>query len=201
MLTEFAGRPASGIIRAMTVGRAAAAALVALSAATATACGGAKQRTTPSPQQVASDLAPLTPPKDDLALPSGVPDRATGPAAVASRRVIDDWLKALRRGHIKTAAHYFALPSKFQNATPVLTVNTEQERVAVNTSLSCGAVATAMGGAGAYTIVEFRLTKRPGGVCGSGVGGTARGAIRVERRLIKEWYRLPDQPSAEQAAS
>ena len=48
-------------------------------------------------------------------------------------------------------------------------------------SLPCGAVATAMGGAGAYTIVKFRLTKRPGGVCGSGVGGTARGAIRVER--------------------
>ena len=83
----------------------------------------------------------------------------------------------------------------------MLTVTTEQERIAVNTSLTCGAVATAMGGAGAYTIVEFRLTKRPGGVCGSGVGGTARGAIRVERRLIKEWYRLPDQPSAQQAAS
>jgi hypothetical protein len=33
------------------------------------------------------------------------------------------------------------------------------------------------------------------------VGGTARGAIRVERRLIKEWYRLPDQPGAQQAAS
>ena len=66
---------------------------------------------------MASDLAPQTPPKDDFALPSGVPDQATGPAAAASRRVIDDWLKALRRGHIKTAAHNFALPSKFQNAT------------------------------------------------------------------------------------
>jgi hypothetical protein len=183
----------------MTAGRSAAATLVALCLAAATGCGGAKQRSTPSPQQVASDLAPLAP-KDDLALPSGVPDRATGPAADTSRRVINHWLKALRRGHIKAAAHYFALPSKFQNATPVLTVNTEQERIAVNMSLSCGAVATAMGGAGAYTIVTFRLTKRPGGVCGTGVGGTARGAIRVERHLIKEWYRLLDQPSNQQAS-
>ena len=82
----------------------------------------------------------------------------------------------------------------------MLTVSTERERIAVNMSLSCGAVATAMGGAGAFTIVKFRLTKRPGGVCGSGVGGTARGAIRVEQRLIKEWYRLPDQPSDQQAS-
>lgn len=183
----------------MTVGRSAAAGLVVLSLAAATGCGGAKHRSTPTPQQVASDLAPLAP-KDDLALPPNVPDRATGPAAAASRRVINNWLKALRRGHIKAAAHYFALPSKFQNATPVLTVSTERERIAVNMSLSCGAVATAMGGAGAFTIVKFRLTKRPGGVCGSGVGGTARGAIRVERRLIKEWYRLPDQPSDQQAS-
>jgi hypothetical protein len=183
----------------MTVGRSAAAALVALSLVAATGCGGAKKTSTPSPQQAASDLAPLAP-KDDLALPPGVPDRATGPATDASRRVINNWLKELRHGHIKAAAHFFALPSKFQNATPVLTINSEQERIAVNTSLSCGAVATAMGGAGAYTIVRFRLTKRPGGVCGTGVGGTARGAIRVERRLIKEWYRLPDQPAGRQEA-
>ena len=174
----------------MTVGRSAAAALVVLSLAVATGCGGSKQRSTSSPQPVQGDPAP----KDELALPPGVPDRATGPAADASRRVINDWLKALRRGHIKTAAHFFALPSKFQNATPVLTVNTEEERLAVMMSLPCGAVATAMGGAGAYTIVTFRLTKRPGGVCGTGVGGTARGAIRIERRMIKEWYRLPDEP-------
>jgi hypothetical protein len=175
----------------MTVGRSAAAALVALSVAAAMGCGGAK-RSRPSPQDATRELAPLAP--DELALPRGVPDRATGPATVASRRVINNWLKELRRGHIRAAAHYFALPSKFQNATPVLTVNTEAERIAVNTSLSCGAVVTKMGGAGVYTIVEFRLTQRPGGDCGTGVGGKAWGAIRVERRMIKEWYRLPDEP-------
>jgi hypothetical protein len=183
----------------MTAWRVAAAVLVALSMAAAVGCGGSKGTPTPSPEQVARDLAP--PPADELALPPNVPDRATGPAADASRRVINGWLRELRHGHIKAAAHYFALPSKFQNATPVLLVNTEQKRIAVNTSLSCGAVATKMGGAGAYTIVTFRLTKRPGGVCGSGVGETARGAIRVERRMIKEWYRLPDEPDGQQASS
>jgi hypothetical protein len=184
----------------MAVGRSAVALLVALSVAAAAGCGGSsKSPPSPAPQTVADDPGP-TPPVSDLELPPGVPDESTGPAANAARRVINNWLRALRRGDVKRAAHYFALPSKFQNATPVLTVNSEQERIAVNVSLSCGAVATEMGGAGVYTIVKFRLTKRPGGNCGTGVGGTVRGAIRVERRKIKEWYRLPDQPGGQQQA-
>jgi hypothetical protein len=183
----------------MTVGRSAAA-LVALSVVAAVGCGSSKHSSpSPAPQTVATPPA-QTPPTSDLALPPGVPDEPTGPAADASRRVINNWLKALRHGDVKRAAHYFALPSKFQNVTPVLTVNSERERIAVNTSLSCGAVATEMGGAGVYTIVKFRLTKRPGGKCGTGVGGTVRGAIRVERHKIKEWYRLPDQPGGQQEA-
>ena len=184
----------------MAVGRSAVALLVALSVPAAVGCGGSsKPSPSPPPQAVANDPGP-TPPVSDLALPPGVPDESTGPATNASRRVINNWLKALRHGDVKRAAHYFALPSKFQNATPVLTVNSEQERIAVNVSLSCGAVATDMGGAGVYTIVKFRLTKRPGGNCGTGVGGTVRGAIRVERRKIKEWYRLPDEPGGQQQA-
>ena len=184
----------------MAVGRSAVAAIVALSVTAAVGCGGSKGSAPgPAPQTVATDPAP-TPPVSDLALPPGVPDEPTGPAAVAARHVINDWLKALRRGDVKRAAHFFALPSKFQNATPVLTVNSERERIAVNVSLSCGAVATEMGAAGVYTIVTFRLTKRPGGNCGTGVGGTVRGAIRVERRKIKEWYRLPDKPGGQQQA-
>jgi hypothetical protein len=182
----------------MAVGRSAVALLAALSVTATAGCGGAMDPQTP-PRTVTSQ-ADTTPPVSDLALPPGVPDESTGPAEVASRRVINNWLKALRHGDIKRAAHYFALPSKFQNATPVLTVNSEQERLAVNLSLSCGAVATEMGGAGVYTIVTFRLTERKGGNCGTGVGGKARGAIRVERRHIKEWYRLPDDPGGAQQA-
>jgi hypothetical protein len=183
----------------MAVGRSAVALLVALTMAAAVGCGGSSKPAPAPAQTLANDPGP-TPPTSDLALPPGVPDESTGPAEVAARRVINNWLRALRHGDVKRAAHYFALPSKFQNATPVLTVNSERERIAVNVSLSCGAVATEMGAAGVYTIVTFRLTERPGGNCGTGVGGKVRGAIRVERRKIKEWYRLPDKPGGQQQA-
>jgi limonene-1,2-epoxide hydrolase len=138
---------------------------------------------------------PPAPQRSELDPPASIPDRATGPATKEARQVITAWLRALRHGDVQRAARYFALPSKFQNSTPVLTVHTKRERIAVNLSLPCGAKAREMGAAGVYTIVTFVLTKRPGGNCGTGVGGTARGAIRVERRHIKEWYRLPDKPS------
>jgi hypothetical protein len=135
---------------------------------------------------------------DDLALPPNVPHRATGPASRSSTRVIRRWLAALDRGDVERAAHFFALPSKFQNTgTPVLHIDSEEERIAINLSLTCGARAERTGGAGAYTIVLFRLIERPGpgGGCGGGTGATARGAILVVGGLIHEWYRLPDDES------
>jgi hypothetical protein len=145
-----------------------------------------------------SSTQPAVPP--DLALPAGVPVRATGPADRASTRVIRRWLAALDRGDIERAAHFFALPSKFQNTgTPVLHIDSEAERIAINLSLTCGARAEKTGGAGPYTIVLFRLIERPGpgGGCGGGTGATARGAILVVAGLIREWYRLPDDESAD----
>jgi hypothetical protein len=182
----------------MGAGRPFAAVVVAVLAVSALAgCGGSKS--SPPPTVAQDDPGPI-PARSDLDLPPGVPDHATGPAEAESRRVINAWLRALRRGEVTRAAHYFALPSKFQNATPVLTIDSERERIAVNLSLPCGAKATAMGGAGRYTIVTFKLTKRPGGNCGAGAGATARGAIRVEHRKITEWYRLPDKPGGQPVA-
>jgi hypothetical protein len=173
--------------------------LVAAAMATAVAgCGGGHASTTPTTTTL--DDRQAAPQRSELDPPASVPDRATGPAQPQARKVINAWLRALRHGDVQRAAHYFALPSKFQNATPVLTVRTERERIAVNLSLPCGARARAMGRAGAYTIVTFELTKRPGADCGTGAGNTARGAIRVERRQIKEWYRLPDQPGTRRQA-
>jgi hypothetical protein len=154
--------------------------------------------TTPGSPPVTTETTPARSPLD---LPPNVPRRATGPADRASTRVIRRWLAALNRGDVTRAAHYFALPSKFQNiGTPVLTVDSERERIAVNLSLTCGARAIAAGGAGRYTIVRFRLIERPGGECGAGAGGTARGAILVARGRIREWYRLPDEPGGEPTA-
>jgi hypothetical protein len=184
----------------MGAGRRSAAVVVAVLAACAVLGCGGSSKPAPRPQTLAQDDPAPIPPRSDLALPPNVPDHPTGPAEGESRRVINAWLRALRRGDVTRAAHFFALPSKFQNVTPVLTVDSERERIAVNLSLPCGAKAVDMGSAGAYTIVTFKLTKRPGGDCGSGVGGTARGAIRVERGKITEWYRLPDKPGGDQQA-
>ena len=186
--------------QAMTVGRSAAAALVALSVAVASGCGGAKQRSTPSPQPVANDLAPRRRPRMTSrcrpACPTARPGRRRSRRAASSTTGSRRCAAATSR----RAAHYFALPSKFQNATPVLTVNTEQERIAVNMSLSCGAVATAMGGAGAYTIVKFRLTKRPGGVCGTRRGRD--GARRDPRRAAHDQGVVPPaRPAARRAGA
>lgn len=114
-----------------------------------------------------------------------------------TRRVIDGWLRRLRAGEIPRAAAYFGLPSKVQNGTPVLTLDTPRERVAFNLSFPCGARARAYGTSGNYTIIEFVLTERRGGNCGGAVGQSARGAIRVQRGRITEWYRLADDPDAD----
>jgi hypothetical protein len=168
----------------------------------AAGCGGGSSGTRADPADTAPSNGTGTGTQSvpsDLQVPKSVPQRATGPASRSSTRVIRRWLAALDRGDVQRAAHYFALPSKFQNAgTPVLHIDNEDERIAVNLSLTCGARAERTGGAGAYTIVLFRLVERtgPGGGCGAGVGGTARGAILVSGGLIREWYRLPDGPSA-----
>jgi hypothetical protein len=178
------------------------AALTTLVTCGAPGCGGAGgERAEPAGDAQRPAASQPAPPRSDLALPEHVPDRATGPADPASTRVIRRWLAALNRGDVERAADFFALPSKFQNfGTPVLTVDSEPERIAVNVSLGCGARAIRTGGAGRYTIVTFRLIERPGGDCGSGTGATARGAIRVAAGRIREWYRLPDEPGSEPPA-
>jgi hypothetical protein len=189
--------------RRMCAGRRSVVALL-VSALALAACGGGSSRVESSDTSPGNGTGTQTQSvPNDLRLPRSVPQRATGPAKRSSTRVIRRWLAALDRGDIRSAAHYFALPSKFQNTgTPVLHIDSEDERIAVNLSLTCGARAERAGGAGAYTIVLFRLVERPGpgGGCGAGTGGTARGAILVARGLIQEWYRLPDDPSAAQDA-
>ncbi|MCW3038345.1 MAG: hypothetical protein JWM31_250, partial [Solirubrobacterales bacterium] len=56
-------------------------------------------------------------------VPRGVPQRSDGGGTDAvSRRVIRKWLGALSDGDIPRAGRFFALPSKVQNGTPVLTL-------------------------------------------------------------------------------
>ena len=109
-------------------------------------------------------------------------DASTGPAATASRQVINDWFqRRARSGNVKRAAHYFALPSKFQNATPVLTVH-HTSRSGSRSTRRCRAARwrPRCGGAGVLHDRHLRLTERKGGNCGTGAG--AQGARSHPRR-------------------
>lgn len=156
------------------------------------ACGGddSKRATTPARTTPRTQTIPRD---DALVLPATVPRRSTGPAEPAAVQVIERWTRELREGRVGAAAREFALPSRFQNGTPVLQITQPIEREAINRSFSCGAKAVRFGAARDFTIVVFRLTERPGGDCGAGTGNLARSAIRVRGGKIIDWYRLPDE--------
>lgn len=163
--------------------RPACVALACLTAAlTAAGCGGdARPR-----------AATATVPAGPNATPPSVPRQGVGPADTGERRVIDDWLAALRRGQVVRAARYFAPGARVQNASPVFVVRSLAERTQFQRVLSCGAVdRDAVSGGDHFTIVTFLLVERPGGFCGSGVGQEAKAAIRVIDGRIVGWYRLP----------
>ena len=166
-------------------------AIVLLSMTVLAGCGGGegKKKQTPPPRPTSNA---------DLLLPAHVPRRARGAADSAKVRVIAGWLRALRSGDEARAARYWATGAKFQNATPVLTIDTPIEKLAIQKSLPCGAKIAKTGGPDPFVVIVFVLTNRPGGNCGSGAGATARGAIRVAHGRIAEWYRLPDDPAQAQ---
>jgi hypothetical protein len=155
-------------------------------------CGGSEHKTTTAARTTPRD------PNADLKIPNHVPRRAQGKADAQAVKVIAGWLKLLRRGDELGAARFWATGAKFQNATPVLTIDTPIEKIAIQQSLPCGARIKEAGGPAPFVVLVFVLTQRRGGDCGSGVGETARGAIRVAHGQIVEWYRLPDDPAQEQ---
>jgi hypothetical protein len=157
-------------------------------------CGDAghravRQAVTPAPPVDAQPVPGLDP---HVLPPRRIPHHGHGAAAPAARRVIDGWLRELRAGHLQRAARYFAVPTTFQNATPVMHLRTAQQVRAMVASFPCGAVATRYQAAGRYTLVRFRLTERAGGDCHGAAGHTTGGAIRVAGGRIREWYRLYD---------
>ncbi len=118
------------------------------------------------------------------------------PAAV---RVIRSWAGALRRGDVRGAARYFALPSKFANgadsggAIPILTIHTLAEAEAINATLPCGAVLISAQQHQGYVAALFRLTNRVGvgAGCGRGVGQLALTYFAIAHGHIVQWLRAP----------
>ncbi|MEJ7796871.1 MAG: hypothetical protein WKF48_00365 [Solirubrobacteraceae bacterium] len=162
--------------------------IVALSA-----CGTAQDERQPASGQRAAPQDP----RNALELPAGVPLRPTGPAVAAQAGVVRAWTAALRAGDIEAASALWAVPSKVQNGTPVVTLTSTRAVRAFNAALPCGSVVTSAGRAGDdFTIATMRLTARKGAQCDAAAGATARTAIRVRAGKIVEWYRLPDDPDA-----
>jgi hypothetical protein len=167
-------------------------------------CGGGGDESPPKPSaaQAPATPAPRSTPRDAqvreaLGLPGRVPLRATGAAPFEDADVVRRWMDELRRGEIAEAAERFALPARFQNLGAVTQIRSRPQALAVTESLPCGARVTEVGGANGYVVYEAELTDRPGGACGTGVGGRVSGAILVRDGEIVEWYRLPDRPRPE----
>ena len=131
-----------------------------------------------------------TPPAPQRTVPKVAPTRPTPRGA---EPVIRRWLAAIRQSDFDRAASYFAVPARVQNGGPPETLDNAALVIAWNATLPCGARLEKLSGApGGYAIAEFVLTDRAGSSCGSGKGAPAASAIKVERGLITEWYRLPD---------
>lgn len=124
-----------------------------------------------------------------------VPQAKPSAGESAAVRVIRRWSDALRRSDVERASALWAIPSKVQNGTPVLTLETAATVRLFNDSLSCGSKLLSARAHHGFTIAVFLLTRRPGADCGSGTGNVARTAIRVRNGKIAEWYRLPDDPA------
>jgi hypothetical protein len=139
----------------------------------------------------------------DLTTPGAEEQRAQPPVPApevdeADVRVVRAWADTLRRGDVRGAARYFALPSVVANGTAPIKLETRAQVRFFNRTLPCGAkvigTETAPNG---FFIATFRLTERPGrGSCGAGTGQTARAAFRVRHELITDWLRVQDVDSA-----
>src|SRR5262249_59108063 len=114
--------------------------------------------------------------------------------------VIRAWADTLRHGQIAAASRFFAVPSVVSNGTGPIELRTRAAVRFFNETLPCGAVLIATKHAPhGFVIATFRLTERPGpGVCGSGVGQTARTAFKIRRGLIRDWLRVANAPSDQQ---
>jgi hypothetical protein len=184
------------------IARVRAAGLVAVTAAgLAAGCGSSATRTTTGRRASQPPPSASTP---STASPQQAPDppAAGKPANPAAVSVIRAWSDALRRGDVRGAARYFALPSVMINGSGVqgealvISIHTRAQAEAANASLPCGARFVSAEERGRYVNVLFRLTDRPGpgGGCRTGAGQTARTNFVIARGHIVEWIRAPDQP-------
>jgi hypothetical protein len=174
---------------------------VALLALVLAACGGSTpdrfDLRTPGTRTGVLPAATLAPPPTATPTPKGKakPKPKPKPAKVTreERRVIKGWADALRAGRVNAASAYFSIPSVVVNPGPLF-LTSRAQIVGFNRGLPCGAkLLTTRRGPQHAVLGTFRLTQRPGGDCGTGVGGLAAVKFLVRKHLIIEWLRADDQ--------
>ena len=111
-------------------------------------------------------------------------------------RVIRGWADALRTGHVKEAARFFAVPATvLDGVNPIRQLEDLADVRDFNRGLPCGArlVETARA-EGALVIATFRLTERtgPGAQPCGGAGNLAATKFLIENGHIVQWLRAPD---------
>ena len=132
---------------------------------------------------------------------SGSTSADTADADPGDLKVIEDWSSTLSEGDVRGAAGYFALPSTAENGAVLVRMLKPGDAVAFNASLPCGAEVISARSEGAFTTATFRLTERPGGDCGTGVGGKASTSFEIEDGKIVQWRRIDAPPSRPAAGS
>lgn len=125
----------------------------------------------------------------------GEDDSSTSTAAAdeadqSDVEVIEGWSATLSEGDVEGAAEYFAIPSIAQNGTLLVRIESREDAIEFNESLPCGAEVISARSQGEFTTATFRLSERPGGGCGPGVGGTASTSFVIEDGEIVEWRRV-----------
>jgi len=135
--------------------------------------------------------------------PAPSPEPAETTLDQADVRIVRAWADTLRRGDVRAAARYFAVPSIVANGTVPLRLKTRAQARFFNRTLPCGAkLIRSEPASGGFFIATFRLTERPGrGKCGTGTGETARTAFRVRGDRITDWRRVEGMPSGPKSLS
>jgi len=169
------------------------------------ACGDGDRSLPGTNAEPATPTASATPPRAEPT-PTTEPAPSKEPSTEVDQvdvRVVRAWADTLRRGEVRAAARYFALPSLVSNGTAPIKLETRAEAELFNRTLPCGAeVIDAEPAPHGFFIATFRLTERPGaGKCGSGTGGTARTAFRIRDERITDWLRVQDIPSGPETLS
>src|SRR3954466_8968549 len=120
--------------------------------------------------------------------------RGTHKPSPQASRIITRWSEELRKGHVRRAASYFAVPVVVQNATPPLRLTSKTEVLGFNRTLPCGAHIVKMIAGARYTVATFVLTERPGSPGCGATGKLAATAFTLRHGKISEWRRVQVPP-------